>query len=217
MDNTENKDVTVEKNDEVKEEKKTEETKEEGSTDGEKETKKEETKTPEINIDEIVSKALDKKEKAMLKSIFKQQGVADEDIEAKIAEYKKAQEGTLEDKLAKKDEEIKQAIEAAEKAKDAIKAAAVKTAILGAGIPAKKADIFAKLIDLTAVKVNDDLTVDVEAIKKQINKILEDVPEFKETKTEQGIKFGVQKQIDASDNGKKSYSLRDGVKATITR
>ena len=180
------------------------------------EKEEQETKAPAIDIDEIVNKALDKKEKSILKSIFKQQGVKDEDIEGKIAEYKKAQEGTLEDKLAKKDEEIKAATEAAEKAREAIKSAAIASEIAKAGISEKKAELFAKLIDATTVTVNDNFAVDTTGLKKRINEILETVPEFKEVKKETGIKIGAQKQIE-QENAKRSYSLRDGVRATINR
>lgn len=166
----------------------------------------------EINIDEIVNKALEKKEKAMLKSIFKQQGVPEDQIDAKIAEYKEQLEGKKEDKLAAKEAELKILQDNLERSKNIILNREILTATIAAGVDPAKAELFTKLIDRSGLKVGDDFSVNSEAINKAISSVLEKVPEFKRVQETSGLKFGTQKQVTNQDN-KKTYSLRDGIES----
>ena len=166
----------------------------------------------EINIDEIVNKALEKKEKAMLKSIFKQQGVPEDQIDAKIAEYKEQLEGKKEDKLAAKEAELKILQDNLERSKNIILNREILTATIAAGVDPAKAELFTKLIDRNSLTVADDFSVNLEKINKAISSVLEKVPEFKVQKETSGLKFGTQKQM-TNDNNKKTYSLRDGIES----
>ena len=168
-------------------------------------------KKEEINIDEIVNKALEKKEKAMLKSIFKQQGVPDDQIDAKIAEYKEQLEGKKEDKLAAKEAELKILQDNLERSKNIILNREILTATIAAGVDPAKAELFTKLVDRSGLGVGDDFSVNSEKINKAISSVLEKVPEFKRVQ-ETGLKFGTQKQV-TNDNNKKTYSLRDGIES----
>lgn len=185
---------------------KAEEAQKDNQASAEKEIKKE-----EINIDEIVNKALEKKEKAMLKSIFKQQGVPEDQIDAKIAEYKEQLEGKKEDKLAAKEAELKILQDNLEKSKNIILNREILTATIAAGVDPVKAELFAKLVDREGLTVGDDFSVNHEKINKAISSVLEKVPEFKKA-PESGLKFGTQKQV-TNDNNKKTYSLRDGIES----
>ena len=173
---------------------------------------KEEKKEEKINIDEIVNKALEKKEKAMLRSIFKQQGVADDQIDEKIAEYKEQLAGKKEDQIAVKDAELKELQATLEKSKAVILDREIMTSVIAAGVDPVKAELFVRLVDREGLTVGDDFKVNAEAINKAISSVLEKVPEFKLQK-ENGLKFGTQKQVTDTNNTRKSYSLRDGIES----
>lgn len=206
-------DTTIENTEEVTEkENANSETNTESTVEAQKDDKATETKE-EVNIDEIIEKALEKKERAMLKSIFKQQGVKDDDIESKIAEYKEKTAEKKEDVIAVKDAEIEALKKSIETSKAIILKKAVAGRISAAGIDAEKAELFSKLVDTSKFKVSDDFDVDTKKIDEAIQEVLNKVPEFSK-KTEAGIKYGVQKKAESVSN-KKTYSIADALRASL--
>ena len=131
-------------------------------------------------IQHMLEGTLAAKEDTALKSYFKQQGLSQEEAEQAISAFK-AQKAKSQPNVAELQAQAQTAIKAAQTAK--LEQAAPIVAIeLGIGI--KTVPYLLKIADLSKA-VGTDGSINNDAIKESINKVLEDVPQLKPQMTEQ--------------------------------
>nr|DAS23482.1 MAG TPA: hypothetical protein [Caudoviricetes sp.] len=127
-------------------------------------------------IQQMLNGTLAAKEDTALKAYFKQQGLSQEELEQAIATFKQQKAANQPDVTALKSEldTYKQQV---------LKAEIEKTAlfeVLGLGVDAKTAPYVIKMADLSSV-LGQDGKINQEAVKKAVEKVLEDIPGLKPT------------------------------------
>lgn len=146
-------------------------------------------------IQQMLETATSKKENAVLKSYFQQQGLSEDDAKQAMADFKaKQQEQSQKHQTdnAQLQTQVAEAQQTAEKAQ--IELEATKIAIT-LGIDVKTLPYMLKLADLSTAKDKDG-KINTENIKAAFNKVLEDMPALKGEKQEnKGFQIGAgQKQ-----------------------
>lgn len=131
-------------------------------------------------IQHMLEGTLAAKEDTALKSYFKQQGLSQEEAEQAISAFK-AQKAKSQPNVAELQAQAQTAIKAAQTAK--LEQAATIVAI-ELGIEIKTVPYLLKIADLSKA-VGTDGSINNDAIKESINKVLEDVPQLKPQMTEQ--------------------------------
>ena len=124
---------------------------------------------------QIISGRTSTAEDAALKGYFKQQGLSQQEVEQAIADFKRQKAASTPDAEALQTQ-LTQAQAEAQKAQ--VESAATIAAV-SLGIDVKTIPYVLQLADLSAV-VGQDGKIDDEAIKKALNKVLEDVPALKQ-------------------------------------
>lgn len=176
------------------------------------------------NIETAIEKGKEQKENAILKSYFKQQGMEEAEIQEAIKAWKdaKAQKAIEEEKAkkeaeAQKDQAVKDAEAKAEAALNLLKqekiANTVERLALSLGADPAKLSLVSKLVDTSAVTIDDKFIVDEASAKKAIESILEMVPEFKQSPGNiQGFKFGaIKAESNSTPQSTKNLSLRESL------
>lgn len=134
---------------------------------------------PSIDYDKLASIINGKQtvtEDTVLKNYFKQQGLSQEEVSQAIATFKgeKAKRtpdvGALQNELTTKNAALKDALVNQQATMEAVTL----------GLDAKTIPYVVKLADMSKA-VNDDGTVNAEEIKKALEKVIADVPQFKGT------------------------------------
>lgn len=146
-------------------------------------------------IQAMIDNATSKKENAVLKSYFQQQGMTEEEAKQAMEQFKankqqQAQQQQVD--LQAMQLQLQQAQELANKAE--IDRLATMQAI-ELGIDAKTLPYVLKMADLSNIKGQDG-KVNQEALKNALNKVLEDVPALKTQSKEVGTGF----QLGANSN-----------------
>lgn len=126
-------------------------------------------------IQQMLDGTLAAKEDTALKAYFKQQGLSQQEVEQAIAAFKQQKAANTPDPAALQ----AQAAQAQAEAQKAQVENAATIAAVSLGIDVKTIPYVLKLADLSAV-VGQDGKIDDEAIKKALNKVLEDVPALKQ-------------------------------------
>ncbi len=146
-------------------------------------------KTPEIDYEKLASVIEGKKavaEDTVLKNYFKKQGLSREEMENAIGAYKKQKQESEPnpDALQAQVAQAQQLAVSSEIEKEGV--------LLGVemGLDVKTIPYVMKLADTSAVVAEGK--VDADKLKEAINKVLEDVPAFKQGKTEEQSKGFVQ-------------------------
>ncbi len=146
-------------------------------------------KTPEIDYEKLASVIEGKKavaEDTVLKNYFKKQGLSREEMENAIGAYKKQKQESEPnpDALQAQVAQAQQLAVSSEIEKEGV--------LLGVemGLDVKTIPYVMKLADTSAVVAEGK--VDTDKLKEAINKVLEDVPAFKQGKTEEQSKGFVQ-------------------------
>lgn len=136
-------------------------------------------KSINAKLDEILEKAVKQKENAVLKSVYKEAGLSDDEVKEAIATYKetkKSKEPDFEELNTKLNTYEKQLVQ--EKINNAATLELIKE-----GIKVEQTPYVLKLIDLNGV-LDDKGGIDLEIIKERISKVFEVFPNLKETKKE---------------------------------
>lgn len=137
------------------------------------------TAAPSIDYDKLASIINGKQtvtEDTVLKNYFKQQGLSQEEVSQAIATFKneKAKRtpdiGALQNEITTKNAVLKDALVNQQATMEAVTL----------GLDAKTIPYVVKLADMSKA-VNDDGTVNADEIKKALEKVLADVPQFKGT------------------------------------
>lgn len=137
------------------------------------------TAAPSIDYDKLASIINGKQtvtEDTVLKNYFKQQGLSQEEVSQAIATFKneKAKRtpdiGALQNEITTKNAALKDALVNQQATMEAVTL----------GLDAKTIPYVVKLADMSKA-VNDDGTVNADEIKKALEKVLADVPQFKGT------------------------------------
>ena len=126
-------------------------------------------------IQQMLDGTLAAKEDTALKAYFKQQGLSQQEVEQAISAFKQQKAANTPDAAALQ----AQAAQAQAEAQRAQIESAATIAAVALGIDAKTIPYVLKLADLSTV-VGQDGKIDDEAIKKALNKVLEDVPALKQ-------------------------------------
>ncbi len=141
-------------------------------------------------IQQMLDTATAKKENAVLKSYFQQQGLSEEEVSQAIADFKsnkQQQSQRQQDDNAELQNQIAQANAAAEQAQIELEATKVAMAL---GIDAKTLPYVLKVADFSNIKDKDG-KINADNVKAAINAVLEDVPAFKPQKeTSKGFQIG---------------------------
>lgn len=137
------------------------------------------TAAPSIDYDKLASIINGKQtvtEDTVLKNYFKQQGLSQEEVSQAIATFKneKAKRtpdiGALQNEITTKNAALKDALVNQQATMEAVTL----------GLDAKTIPYVVKLADMSKA-VNDDGTVNADEIKKALEKVIADVPQFKGT------------------------------------
>lgn len=146
-------------------------------------------KTPEIDYEKLASVIEGKKsvaEDTVLKNYFKKQGLSKEEMDSAIGAYKKQKQESEPDPTALQAQVVQaqQLAVASEIEKEGV--------LIGVemGLDVKTIPYVMKLVDTSAAVA--DGKVNADKLKEAINKVLEDVPAFKQGKTEEQSKGFVQ-------------------------
>lgn len=127
---------------------------------------------------QIITGRTSSAEDAALKGYFKQQGLSQQEVESAIAQYKQQKAANTPDVGA-----MQTKLDAAQHQLTAAKVENSATMIaVELGLQPKTVPYVLKMADL-AKTVKDDGTIDEEAVKNAINKVLEDVPALKPSNT----------------------------------
>ncbi len=153
-------------------------------------------------IQSMLDTATTKKENAVLKSYFQQQGMTEEEAKQAMEAYKANKQSQQPDVTAIQTQ-LQQAQELASQAE--IEKLATMEAI-GLGIDVKTLPYVLKMADLSNVKGTDG-KVNQESLKNALNKVLEDVPALKPT-TQGNTGF----QIGASGSNNNNQTSEDDLK-----
>lgn len=146
-------------------------------------------KTPEIDYEKLASVIEGKKavaEDTVLKNYFKKQGLSKEEMDSAIGAFKKQKQESEPDPTALQ----AQVVQAQQQA---VTSEIEKEGVLigvEMGLDVKTIPYVMKLVDTSAVVA--DGKVNADKLKEAINKVLEDVPAFKQGKTEEQSKGFVQ-------------------------
>lgn len=139
---------------------------------------------PAFDYDKLASLIQGKQtvaEETVLKSYFKQQGLSQEEAGQAISAFKQ-QKAAQQPDLAVMQTQLSEAQAAARQAQALAQKAQVETAATIAaaalGLDAKTIPYVLKMADLSTV-TGQDGKVNVETVKAAINKVLEDIPQFK--------------------------------------
>ena len=172
-------------------------------------TGKQETATT-IDYDKIqamIDRGTAQKESAILKSYFEQQGLTGEEAKQALEAFK-AQKAEKSVNLQKENEQLKAQILQG-KVDTAVNKAATELGISAANIP-----YVAKLADLKGA-TNDKGEVDEKVISDALKKVLEDVPAFKATGSDDSKGFqigGKGSDTDKADEAEKRLRAAFGLK-----
>lgn len=168
------------------------------------------------DLEKIANERSERASKSALKSFFAQQGLTEEEANAAFEDYKKSKsekaEAVKNDAKAQSeraDKAEQMAREAIEKANQLIIKASAQIHATSLGVKANKLDYVVKMADLKGVTVTDG-AVDEVAVKSAIEKVLSDIPEFKESKDSQGFKIGAdgnKEEADINDEMRKAFGL----------
>lgn len=154
-------------------------------------------------LDEILGKAVEQKENAVLKSVYREAGLSDDEVKEAIATYKetkKSKEPDFEELNTKISTYEKQLVQ--EKINNAATLELIKE-----GIKVEQTPYVLKLIDLDGV-LDDKDGIDSEIIKERISKVFEVFPNLKETKKEvNGFK-----EIGEKDEEKEINNISDNIR-----
>ena len=158
-------------------------------------------------IQAMIDNATSKKENAVLKSYFQQQGMTEEEAKQAMEQFKankqqQAQQQQVD--LQAMQLQLQQAQELANKAE--IDRLATMQAI-ELGIDAKTLPYVLKMADLSNIKGQDG-KVNQEALKNALNKVLEDVPALKTQSKEVGTGF----QLGANNNTQQQAQQNEDIK-----
>lgn len=148
-------------------------------------------------IQQMLDTATAKKENAVLKSYFQQQGLSEEEVSQAIADFKsnKQQQSQrqqddnveLQNQIAQANAQAEQANAQAEQAQIELEATKVAMAL---GIDSKTLPYVLKVADFSNIKDKDG-KINADNVKAAINAVLEDVPAFKPQKeTSKGFQIG---------------------------
>lgn len=145
--------------------------------------------------------------------IAKTHGKAKGQAEADLKKYLEAQGKTAEEqaKQAAKDADDR-AKSATEKANGRLVKADAKVAAVTAGVKGERVDAVLKLADLSDVEVSDDGDVDPKAVKKAIDAVLKEYPEFKAGGSGKGGASGGEHN---GNSGTKPKTMEDAVAARL--
>lgn len=168
------------------------------------------------DLDKIVIERTGRAEKAALKSFFQQQGLTEEEANAAISDYKKSKDAKAEAskndakaQAERADAAEKMAKEAINKANSMIIKANAQIIASSLGVKSNKLDYVVKMADLSKVTVDEHGNPDESAVKASIEKVLSDIPEFKENKeSSSGFKIG-------ADGNKETSGADDSIRAAF--
>ncbi len=137
---------------------------------------------PTIDYDKIqqmLNGTLAAKEDTALKAYFKQQGLSQEELEQAVATFKQQKAANQPDVASIKSEldSYKKQVLMAEIDKSAL------YEVLNLGVNIKTAPYVIKMADLTGA-IGQDGNINLEAVKKAVEKVLEDVPGLKPSATQ---------------------------------
>lgn len=148
------------------------------------------------DLEKIANERSERASKSALKSFFAQQGLTEEEANDAFEAFKKSKaekaEAIKNDAKAQSqraEEAEKRAQQAIAQANELIVKASAQIHATALGVKANKLDYVVKMADLKGVAVTDG-AVDQVAVKDAIEKVLSDIPEFKESKESQGFKIG---------------------------
>lgn len=169
----------------------------------------EQQQTPEIDygkIEAMVTKGMQQKEGAILKSYFEQQGMTEDEVKQAVSDYKanKAKQAndqkTADEEMRKENELLKAQIR-----QSTINAKAVDVG-LDMGVDKNAVAYLVKMADLSKA-VNEKGEVSEEAIKNAFEQVLKDVPALKASKnSNDGFKVGADSY--KQDNDKENLLRR---------
>ena len=129
-------------------------------------------------IQSMLDTATAKKENAVLKSYFQQQGLSEEEVSQAIASFKATKQQQSQQQQQDNSQlqtQVAEAQKAAEQAQIELEATKVAMTL---GIDAKTLPYVLKMADLSNAKGTDG-KVNQESLKNALNKVLEDVPALK--------------------------------------
>ena len=140
------------------------------------------SEAPTIDYDKIqqmLNGTLAAKEDTALKAYFKQQGLSQEELEQAVATFKQQKAANQPDVASIKSEldSYKKQVLMAEIDKSAL------YEVLNLGVDIKTAPYVIKMADLTGA-IGQDGKINLEAVKKAVEKVLEDVPGLKPSATQ---------------------------------
>lgn len=145
-------------------------------------------------IQSMLDTATAKKENAVLKSYFQQQGLSEEEVTQAIATYKTTKEQqsqAQQNNNVELQNQVNAANLEAEQAKIELEATKIAMSL---GIDAKNLPYILKMADMSNVKGSDG-KISQDNIKSAINKVLEDVPALKtEKQNNAGFQIGAGNQ-----------------------
>lgn len=160
-------------------------------------------------LDKIVNERSERASRSALKSFFQQKGFTEEEANNAFESYKKgkaekaeAEKNDIKAMSLRVEEAEKKASEAIARANAQIIKANAQIQATSLGVKANKLDYVIKMADLSTITINEDGSPDESAIKAQIEQILKDIPEFKDTKESAGFKIGADgnKEESSSDD-----------------
>jgi hypothetical protein len=158
-------------------------------------------------IQEMIDNATSKKENAVLKSYFQQQGMTEEEVKTAINDFKtnKASKNQQQQQSFEKlQADFTQAQKDAENARIELEAMKQASEL---GIGSKTLPYILKIADFTDVKDKDGKIV-AENVKKAISKVLEDIPQLKVQEAQQqqrGFQIGGNGQNNQQNNQQNGF------------
>ena len=159
-------------------------------------------------IQQMLNGTLAAKEDTALKAYFKQQGLSQEELEQAVATFKQQKAANQPDVGSIKAEldNYKKQILMAEVDKSAL------YEVLNLGVDVKTAPYVIKMADLTGA-IGQDGNINLEAVKKAVEKVLEDVPGLKPSATQ--TSGFVQVGTGATGENQTSQASNDALRAAF--
>lgn len=159
-------------------------------------------------IQQMLDTATTKKENAVLKSYFQQQGLSEDDAKQAMADFKAKQQQQSQKQATDNTALQTQVTEAQKVAESAqIELEATKVAV-SLGIDVKTLPYMLKLADLSTAKDKDG-KISTDNIKAAFNKVLEDMPALKGDKQEnKGFQIGAGQQTQQQTTTKSTATKR---------
>lgn len=149
--------------------------------------------SPEVDyskIEAMVTKGMQQKESAILKSYFEQQGMTEDEVKAAVSEYKANKSKTAHEQkinfenMQKENEQLKAQIK-----QNAVNTKALDIG-LDMGVDKNAVAYLVKMADLSKA-VNEKGEISEEAIKNAFEQVLKDIPALKaSTNSNEGFKVG---------------------------